>query len=132
MAPQVSKVLRAVRAQQVVRRQSLPALLLAHADESELPLAPSLRAQQASQLEAPPPAQQQRPRALPPRWASPRARREPPAHSVSPRQAQRSLAEGPLALQASSAPLSQPPPSFLFPLWQPLLLALHLPRLPES
>ena len=118
---------------------SLPPLQ-ALTDESELPRAGSLRARLASLLVAPPQvhelapyvALEQPPRVFPARPASPWARREPPARSVSQRLASRSLVELRQALLVSSARPSQPRPSPLFPLWQPLRRALPLRPLPGA
>lgn len=132
LVPQVAEV------QQVVPRRAL--LALPQADESELPRAQSLRAQQASRPVVPQPVQelvpcvtQEQPlRALPVQLASPRVLREPQARSVSQPLAPRSLAVARRAQQVSSARPSQPLLSLLSPLWQPLLLVLPLRRLPES
>src|ERR1700687_5781597 len=121
-------------------QQALLALLQAKADESELLQAQALRVRQAWRLAAPPQVQEpapwvleeQRPGALPVRLALPLAQREPPAHSVSPRLARRSLGVVRQAQQASSARPSQPRSSLLFPLWLPLPLAPRLRRLPEG
>jgi hypothetical protein len=137
MALLASAGLQAVLVPQAVLLKALTALRQPPADESVLLRAQSSQVQQALRLEEPPllrePAPwaplEQSPQALPPRSASPPARQEPPAHSVSQRQARRSLAEAP---QASSAQPLQPRPSLLFPPWQPLLLALPLRPLPES
>ena len=133
-------VLQAALVQRVAPLQALLALLQAQTDESELLQAQSLQVRLASRLEAPllvhelAPyvALEQRPRVLLVRSALPRAQREPRVHSVSWRLASRSLEEVRPAPQVSSARPSQPCPSLLFPLWQPLLLALPLRRLPES
>jgi hypothetical protein len=137
MVLQVSEVLRVV---QVLLQKALRALPQERADESESLQVWRLQVQQASRLEPPPQVQkptpwvplEQRPLALRARWSLPQARREPPAHSVSQRRVRRSLAEAPRVRQASSARPSQPLPWILFPLWQPLLLALPLQPLPES
>jgi hypothetical protein len=120
--------------------QALLALLQAKADESELLQAQALHVRQALrpaaplQVQEPAPwvLEEQRPRALPVRLALPLAQQEPPAHSVSPRLARRSLGVLRQAQQASSARPSQPRPSLLFPLWLPLPLAPRLRRLPEG
>jgi len=127
-------------AQQIVPRRALLALHQAQTNESELPRAQSLRAQQASRPVVPQPVQelvpcvtQEQPlRALPVQLASPRVLREPQARSVSQPLAPRSLAVARRAQQVSSARPSQPLLSLLSPLWQPLLLVLPLRRLPES
>ena len=132
LVPQVAEV------QQVVPRRAL--LALPQADESELPRAQSLRAQQASRPVVPQPVQdlvpcvtQEQPlRALPVQLALPRVLHEPQARSVSQPLAPRSLAVARRAQQVSSARPSQPLLSLLSPLWQPLLLVLPLRRLPES
>jgi hypothetical protein len=113
------------------------ALLQAQTDESELPQARSLRARLASPLvprsrvhePAPYAALEQPPWVFPARPASPPAQRELLARSVLRRLASRSLVEVRRAQQVSSARLSQPRPSPLFPLWQPLRRVLLLPRL---
>ena len=131
------QALRAVQVQQVAPPLVPPS---AHVDESELPRVHSLPAQEASQLPALLLVQvpvlcaslDQWPRAFPRRLASPLARQEPQARSVSLRPALRSIVEAPLVQQASSArplPLLLSP---LFLLWLPLPLALPLRRLPES
>jgi hypothetical protein len=130
-------VLRAALLQRVAPLQVLLARLQAQTDESELLQAQPLRVRLASRLEAPlqvhEPATcvalEQRSRVLPARSALSPAQRKPQVHSVSRRLASRSLAE---ARQVSSARPSQPCPSLLFPLWQPLPLALRLRRLPEG
>jgi len=113
--------------------------LKAQPDESELLLALAQSLPVPSRLDAPlgvpepaPWARLVQPPALPARSASPLVPREPPVHSVSQQQARRSLAEAPPERLASSAQPSQPRPSLLFPLWQPLLRALPLQPLPES
>src|SRR5216683_5207501 len=133
-------VLRAALLQRVAPLQVLLARLQAQTDESELLQAQPLRVRLASRLEAPlqvnEPAPcvalEQRPRVLLVRSALPRAQRKPQVHSVSRRLASGSLAEARQARQVSSARPSQPCPSLLFPLWQPLPLALRLRRLPEG
>jgi hypothetical protein len=130
-------VLRAALLQRVAPLQVLLARLQAQTDESELLQAQPLRVRLASRLEAPlqvnEPAPcvalEQRPRVLPARSALSPAQRKPQVHSVSRRLASHSLAE---ARQVSSARPSQPCPWLLFPLWQPLPLALRLRRLPEG
>jgi hypothetical protein len=72
-ALQVSEALRAV---QVLLQKALRALPQERADELESRQVWRLQVQQASRLEAPPQVQK------PARWSLPRARREPPAHSV--------------------------------------------------
>jgi hypothetical protein len=124
MPPQASEVLLAVQIPRVASPKALLVLPQSQAVESELLLALSLRAHQASQLEARPRVQElapcmpvePQPPALPVRSALLPAQQERQAHSVSQRVAQRSLAEAPLARQASSARPSQPLPWFLFPL----------------
>jgi len=133
-------VLRAALLQRVAPLQVLLARLQAQTDESELLQAQPLRVRLASRLEAPlrvhEPAPcvalEQRPRVLPARSALSPAQRKPQVHSVSRRPASRSLAEARQAWRVSSARPSQPCPSLLFPLWQPLPLALRLRRLPEG
>jgi hypothetical protein len=126
----------------VLRVVPLPALLAfleAQADEPDLLPGQSLLVRQASRLAAPRPVPEpalwvppeQRPRALPVRLALPLAQPEPRVHSVSPRLARRLLEMVRPAQQVSSARPSQPRPSLLFPLWQPLPLGLRLRRLPE-
>ncbi len=132
-ALQVSEVLRVL---QFLSLKVVPALRQAQVAESaSLPARCWFQVWQVSSPEVPPAVQEPtpwvplpQPRALPARSTLRRARREPQAHSVSQPQAQRSLA----ARQASSARPSQPPLWFLFPFWQPLLLALPLQPLPES
>jgi len=121
--------------QPVVPRRTPLAVQQAQTDESTLPQAQPLPAQQASRSVALQQAQEPAPWALlqPPlvlleRSALPRAQLELRAHSVSPLLAPHSLAVMPQARQASSARLSQPLPSLLFPLWQPLPPALPLRR----
>src|SRR5258708_10871407 len=104
---------RAVLVQPVapLSQQALLALLQAKADESELLQAQALRVRQAWRLAAPlqvrEPAPwvllEQRPRALPVRLGLPPGQPEPPAHSVSPRLAGRSLGGGRQARAASCA-----------------------------
>src|SRR6266436_5748569 len=123
-------VLRAALLQRVAPLQVLLARLQAQ----------PLRVRLASRLEAPlrvhEPAPcvalEQRPQVLPARSALSPAQRKPQVHSVSRRPASRSLAEARQAWQVSSARPSQPCPWLLFPLWQPLPLALRLRRLPEG
>jgi hypothetical protein len=125
----------AARAQKALLQQALRALLSVPDDEWESRRAQSLRVQQASQPEAPPPVQEPVPWVRPlvlVHSALPRAQREPQACSVSLRLAQRSLVEAPQVRTASSVQLSRPLPSLLFPLWQPLPLALLLRQRPES
>ena len=122
------------RVQKAVPLQASLALQPEPDDEWESPQAQTLRVRQASQPAAPPLVQEPVPweqplSALLVHSALPQAQREPQARSVSQRSAQRSLEE---ARQASSARPSQPLPSLLFPLWQPLPLAPLLRRRPES
>jgi len=134
-ALQVSEVLRVL---QFLSLKVVPALRQAQVAESaSLPARCWFQVWQVSSPEVPPAVQEPtpwvplpQPRALPARSTLRRARREPQAHSVSQPQAQRSLAAPPV--RQASARLSQPLPWFLFPLWQPLLLALPLQPLPES
>ncbi len=141
--PRVVQVLRVAQAHRVVRLQVQLALLYGAADESELLQGQSLlRVQQVSRPAAPLQVQvqepvpwvppEQPPQALPVRLVLPLAQQEPQAHSVSRRLVPRSLVEVPQSQQVSSAQPSQQLPSPLFPLWQPLPLALRLRRLPES
>ena len=122
--------------QQVVPRWAPLAVQQAQTDESVLPQGPSLPAQQASRSVALLQVQEQAPWALLEQpllvpvehSALPRAQLEPRARSVSLLLGPHSLAVVPQARQASSARLSQPLPSLLFPLWQPLPPALPLRR----
>jgi len=125
--------------QQVVPRRAPLAVQQAQMDESELPHAQPLPAQQAWRSAALQQAQESAPwaRLQPPlvlleHSALPRAQLELRARSVSLLLAPQSLAVVPQARQVSCARPSQPLPSLPFPLWQPLPPALPLPRFPES
>jgi hypothetical protein len=122
------------RGQTAVQQRVLPAFQLVQDDAWASQQAQSLRVQQASQPAAPPPVQGPvpwaRPSVLLARLALPQAQREP--RVVSPPLAQRSLVEAPQVRLASSVQLLQPLPSLLFPLWQPLPLALLLRQRQES
>ena len=119
---------------------ALLALQPAPDDEWEWPKAWSLWVQQASRPAAPLQAQERAACApleqpllvLPVRSALLWAQRKPLARSVLPRLAPHSLAEELQVRQVSSAQPSQLRPSPLFPLWQPLPLALLLRQRPES
>src|SRR6267143_123600 len=106
----VSQVLRVGWVYPVAPRQALLASQQAQADESVLPQASAKQASHSGAL----------------------LLVHESARSVSPPLVPRSLAVVPRARRASCAQLSQPRPSLLFPLWQPLPLAPPLRRLPES
>jgi len=133
----VSQVLRVGWVYPVAPRQALLASQQAQADESVLPQAPAKQASHSGALllvhESAPWVPQEQPQRAPPvQLASLPQRLELPARSVSPPLVPRSLAVVPQARRASCAQLSQPRPSLLFPLWQPLPLAPPLRPLPES
>jgi hypothetical protein len=133
----VSQALRVGWLYPVAPRQALLASQQAQADESVLPQAPAKQASHSGALllvhESAPWVPQEQPQRAPPvQLASPPQRLELPARSVSTPLAPRSPVVVPRARQASSAQPLQPRPSLLFPLWQPLLLALLLRPLPES
>jgi hypothetical protein len=129
-------VLRVVPEQRVAPLPVLLALLPSQVDESELqPVRQASRPAATLQVQEPTPSvlPELRLRALPVQLALLLAQREPRVRSVSLRLARRWLGVvRQQAQQASSARPSQPLPSLLFPLWQPLPLALRPQRLPED
>jgi hypothetical protein len=130
LVPLVSSVLWIERGQQVAPLQVLMALPQAQSSlvqRASRPAAPQLVQEPAPLV---PLAQPQRAPRVQLAW--PLAEPTPQERSASRQLAQRSLAELPQAQQVSSAQPLRPRPSLLYPLWQPLLLALPLRPLPES